>query len=85
MAIIFSRRELLATTSKEEQAEIRNLLKTNKIRFFEKTVDALGAQARRFGTTDQDLKFDHQSIFYVHKLDYEKAKELTHAFPRNLP
>ncbi len=81
MITIFNRRELLVTFSIEEQSNIMQILSQNNLDYYLKVVNRLspsilGAQRGRRGSFGQNMNYNYEYIFYVHKKDYDTAKHI---------
>ena len=81
MITIFNRRELTVTHSMRRQGEIRALLAAHGIRYQLKTRgqdDSLTRAKLRARTGSAGINPDYQYLytFYVHKKDYETARQL---------
>ena len=78
MIHLFNRKELLLTTSLEQQAKIRDTLAANGIECFVKARSHVGGFARsRTVIPSMKQEFLYQYYIYVKRTDYEKAKYLT--------
>lgn len=82
MITIFNRKELCIVFSMEEQTRISGILSTNNIDYYLRTINrmspspfSMGARGRR-GTFGQNMDFNYEYIFYVHKKYFETAKYL---------
>ncbi len=73
MITIFNRKELTITFSMEEQSRIRNLLSAQKIDYTIKFICGSSSRAR-MGPMGGSMAIAHESIFYVHKNDYQMAQ-----------
>lgn len=82
MITIFNRRELCIVFSMAEQSEIRKILSTNKIDYYLRTINRSspspfsGASRARTGSMGQRMDLNYEYIFYVHKKDYDLAKNI---------
>ncbi|WP_066714641.1 hypothetical protein [Clostridium sp. Marseille-P299] len=79
MITIFNRKELCITFSMKEQAEIRNALKAENIKYITKVINRNSSspfmsERARTGTLGQNMEKAYEYIIYVHKKDYERAK-----------
>ncbi|MDR1630142.1 MAG: hypothetical protein LBS36_08030 [Oscillospiraceae bacterium] len=79
MITIFNRREIANTHDMRRQAELRDLLTQNGIRYALKVVNRRSASPfsagsrSRTGTTEEKLSVEYDYVFYVHKADEEKV------------
>lgn len=81
MIAIWNRKELINTFSMKQQSDIRNMLASNHIDYVCKVIDrnspaAMSDMRARTGTFGQNLENVKNYIIYVHKTDFERAKEL---------
>lgn len=82
MITLFNRREIASTFDMRRQAEIRDLLTQNGVRYSLKVVNRRSASPfsagsrSRTGTTEEKLSVEYEYVFYVHKTDEEKALSL---------
>lgn len=82
MITVFNRRQVFVTYDMKKQAQIREILAANGIDYYVKTVNrqsssALGGSDRaRTGTLGQRLDLAYEYIFYVRKVDFERARNL---------
>jgi hypothetical protein len=79
MITIFNRKELCITFSMQEQSEIREKLKNNKIKYYLKTINrnspsAFGDTRARSVTLGQKMELAYEYIFFIHKDDLAQAK-----------
>nr|WP_308742447.1 hypothetical protein [uncultured Anaerocolumna sp.] len=74
MITIFNRRELVTTYSMENQANIREILKSNKIDYRLKTITKNSRIRGNITIIGQNINQAYEYIFYVHKKDLEYAK-----------
>ncbi|MDU6264786.1 MAG: hypothetical protein E6600_09825 [Anaerocolumna aminovalerica] len=74
MITIFNRRELVTTYSMENQANIREILKSNKIDYRLKTITKNSRIRGNIAIIGQNINQAYEYIFYVHKKDLEYAK-----------
>lgn len=82
MAIItlFNRRTVFTSFSMERQAEIKDILDANGIKYFEKVVNRRSSSAFGRGTRSitgsygEDFAYTYEYTFYVHKKDFELAE-----------
>lgn len=74
MITVFNRKELVTTYSMEEQANIREKLKANKIDYRLETINKNSNMRGNIVIIGQNVKESHEYIFYVNKRDYENAK-----------
>lgn len=77
--MIFTKKELITTFSMKEQAEIKDILQSNGIRYKCKiknrnSVSPFSSERGRTGTLGQDMELTYEYVFYVHKKDFVKAK-----------
>lgn len=88
MITIFNRKELYITYSMQEQSEIRELLNRHGIDYYLKTINRkspspMGAGSRaRTGSIGEDYTKMYEYIFYVHKDEILKAKEIVQCHRR---
>lgn len=77
MIHIFNRRELLLTTSMQQQAKVQDILADHGIECFVKAKSTTGGMSRS-RTILPGTRMDamYQYYIYVKKTDYEKAKQL---------
>ncbi len=82
MISILNRKELCITYSMQEQGELRERLKQHGIKYDLKTINrespspvAAGSRAR-MGSAGADTSRMYEYIFYVHKDDILKAREV---------
>ena len=81
MITLFNRKELTVTYDMNEQARVRTLLAGEGIDYFVKTVNRLSASSFssgsrvRTGTYGQNTEAMTEYIFYVKKVDYERAEK----------
>jgi len=78
MITLFNRKELLATFSVKQQAEVRDRLAAAGIDYRVKTVNRnspspLSDTRARTGTLGQNMDLVYEYIIYVKRGDYEKA------------
>ncbi len=82
MLTVFNRQELIITMDMKRQAEIREILARNKIKY---TVKSTNLQSPGFFNSDrtrgvfginQNCSIEYK--IYVHRKDYDKAKWLIH-------
>ena len=81
MLTIFNRKELIVTIDIHRQAEIRDVLAQNDIDYTVKTKNlqnsgALDSQRGHTGNMGIDQSYSYEYKIYVHKKDYEAAREL---------
>ena len=77
MIHLFNRRELLTTTSMEQQSNVRNILADNKIPYRVRVRNNAGGMSRsRVVMPGMQTEYMYQYYIYVKKTDYEKAKYL---------
>lgn len=77
MITIFNRKELCLVFSMNEQANIREALSSNNIKYYIRTINNMsrsGGTRGRMGSFGQNIDLSYQYIFYVHKRDYDKAR-----------
>ena len=79
MLTVFNRRELCITFSMDEQSNIRQILSQNNINYYVKVINRmspsiLSAPRGRRGSFGQNMDYNYEYIFYVHKKDYDTAK-----------
>ncbi|SHM17366.1 hypothetical protein SAMN02746066_01003 [Anaerosporobacter mobilis DSM 15930] len=79
MITIFNRKELIITYDLVKQAELRNLLAGNNIKYLIKTRNQkspspfTAASIGRTGTFGENLSLEYEYKIYVHKDDYNEA------------
>ncbi len=81
MLTIFNRQELIITFDMNRQAEVREILSKNKIKYTIKTTNlqsptAIGSRRGRTGSFGINQAYSYEYKIYVHKKDYDKAKWL---------
>lgn len=81
MLTIFNRKELIVTMDIHRQAEIRDVLDQNGIDYTIKTKNlqnsgVLDSQRGHTGNMGIDQSYSYEYKIYVHKKDYEAAREL---------
>ena len=81
MLTIFNRKELIVTMDIHRQAEIRDVLAQNDIDYTVKTKNlqnsgAFDSQRGRIGNMGINQDYSYEYKIYVHKKDYEAAREL---------
>ena len=81
MLMIFNRKELIVTMDIHRQAQIRNVLAQNGINYTVKTKNlqnsgVLDSQRGHTGNMGIDQSYSYEYKIYVHKKDYEAAREL---------
>ncbi len=81
MIHMFNRRELVLTLSMDRQAEIRTILSANGIDYQVKTTNLqnaplVGSQRGRRGSFGIQSQYSYEYKIYVHKKDYEAARQL---------
>ena len=81
MMTLWNRRELTVTTDLKRQGEIRSILSLHKIPYIIKTKniaggDVFGSRRGQVGSFGIRTEASYEYIFYVHKTDYEQAKQL---------
>ena len=81
MLTIFNRKELIVTMDIHRQAEIRDVLAQNDIDYTVKTKNlqnsgVLDSQRGRIGNMGINQDYSYEYKIYVHKKDYEAAREL---------
>ena len=77
MIHLFNRKELLLTTSLEQQAKVRDILAANGMECFVKAKCQVGGFSRsRSVVPGMRTEAMYQYYIYVKKTDYEKAKYL---------
>lgn len=81
MLTIFNRKELIVTMDIHLQAEIRDVLAQNGIDYTVKTKNlqnsgVLDSQRGHTGNMGIDQSYSYEYKIYVHKKDYEAAREL---------
>ena len=81
MIAVWNRKELISTFSMKQQSDVRDILAANNIDYVYKVTDrnspaAIGDMRARTGTLGQNLDIAKEYSIYVHKADFEKAKEL---------
>jgi len=83
MITIFNRRELTISFSMQKQAEIRTVLRTNKIDYKIKVINrnspsVFSDSRSRTGTFGQNMSLAYEYIFYVHKDSLDLAMSVIH-------
>lgn len=74
MITIFNRKAVLTSFSMESQANVKNVLDHNGIRYYEKVVNRRSAYSRsRTGSFGENSSYAYEYIIYVHKKDFELA------------
>ena len=75
MITIFNRKELAIVNTMKEQAEIRDFLAANNIRYYIKVYDLFSHGSSRGRTVSLGINMDaaYEYMIYVHKDDYETA------------
>jgi len=81
MITIFNRKELIMTFSMKQQSEIRKTLQKNGIKYKCKVINRnspspCSSSRSRTGSLGQNLDRAYEYLFFVHKQDYKKAKNL---------
>ena len=81
MITIFNRRELTVTMDLKSQGEIRSALSRHDIPYIIRTKniaggDVFGSRRGQVGSFGIRTEASYEYIFYVHKNDYEQAKQL---------
>lgn len=81
MLTIFNRKEFTITYSMKQQADIREVLETNRIDYSIKTINrnspsAFSDSRARTWTFGQNMDMAYEYIVYVNKNDFKFAKEL---------
>lgn len=81
MIHMFNRRELVLTLSMERQADIRAILSANGIDYQVKTTNLqnapmAGSERARRGSSGIQSEHSYEYKIYVHKKDYDTAKQL---------
>ncbi len=81
MLTIFNRKELISTLSMKHQSEIRKELQVNGIKYKCKVINRNSASPFsssrvRTGSLGQNMDIAYEYTFFVHKQDYERAKNL---------
>ena len=81
MIHMFNRRELVLTLSMERQADIRAILSANGIDYQVKTTNLqnapiAGSERARRGSFGIQSEHSYEYKIYVHKKDYDTAKQL---------
>ncbi len=75
MITIFNRRIVFTSFSMERQAEIKDILDTNRIKYCEKVVNRRSNGTRSItGSYGENFAYTYEYIFYVHKKDFELAE-----------
>ena len=79
MITIFNRHELLVTLDMNRQAEIRDILASNNIKYVIKTINLqhthlAGNRRIRTGNIGIQEEYSYEYRIFVHKRDYEKTK-----------
>lgn len=81
MITIFNRKMVFASFSMESQAEIRNILDANGIKYYVKVVNRRSASSfgngtrSRTGSFGEDSSYTYEYMIYVHKKDFESANK----------
>ncbi len=74
MITIFNRKEVFTSFSMESQANVKNALDHNGIKYYEKVVNRRSADSRsRTGSFGENPAYTYEYIIYVHKKDFELA------------
>jgi len=75
MITIFNRKELAIVNTMKEQAEIRDLLVANNIRYYTKVYNRFshGSSRGRTGSLGVNMDAAYEYTIYVHKDYYETA------------
>lgn len=77
MITLLNRRELARTHSMEKQADIRSVLSHNDIDYVYQIVNRKDAGIRvATGSFGEDPALMSEHVFYVHKKDFELAKNM---------
>ncbi|MEA4970679.1 MAG: hypothetical protein VB051_09160 [Candidatus Pelethousia sp.] len=78
MINIFNRREVCLTRSMDEQARVRSLL--NGLGIETHTISGnLNRAGRHHGIPGIDLESAYEYYVYVHKKDYDRARQALHS------
>ena len=82
MMSIFTRRELLITMDAEHQANVRQILASNGIKYSVKVTNlqsasVVGNSRARTGSFGINQNYSYEYKIFVHKNDYENAFRLT--------
>lgn len=86
MITIFNRKEIFTSFSMESQAEIRNLLDNNGIKYYVKVVNRRSASPFGSGTRSitgsfgENFSYTYEYIIYVRKKDYALADKCIHGY-----
>lgn len=81
MITIFNRKMIFTSFSMESQADVRNLLDNNGIRYYVKVVNRRSASPfangtrSRTGSFGEDFSHMYEYVIYVHKKDFESANK----------
>lgn len=81
MLTIFNRKQLVSTFSMKQHSEIRNKLQANSIKYKCKVINRnsaspISSSRVRTGSLGQNMDMAYEYIFFVHKQDYSKAKDV---------
>ena len=81
MITVFTRKELLVTSDLKRQAEVRDILAANGIRYTVKVTNRqnaaiLGSSRARIGSFGMDQALTYEYKIYVHRKDYDPAAKL---------
>ena len=81
MMSIFTRRELLITMDEGRQANVRQILASNGIKYSVKVTNlqsstVVGSSRARTGSFGINQKYSYEYKIFVHKNDYENALQL---------
>ena len=77
MITIFNRKELLLTLDMKRQADVRDILAANGIRYSVKVKNPiLGSSRARVGSFGISPDVSYEYKIYVHKTDYDYASHL---------
>lgn len=84
MITIFNRKQVLVSFSMEKQAEAKNILDHNGIKYYEKVINRRsaspfgGSTRSRTGSFGEKTSYMYEYIIYVHKKDFELANRYIH-------
>ena len=81
MITIFNRKELLVTFDMQRQANVRDILDANGIKYTVKVTNrqsasVLGSSRARVGSLGMSSSLAYEYIIYVHKDEYSNALKL---------
>ena len=79
MITIFNRKKIYTTFSMKSQAEIKNILDNNGIKYYQKVVNRRSAYTRALtGSFGENPSYAYEYIIYVHKKDFDLANKWIH-------